>query len=88
MNEHTTKEKQETKVTLLQKVSYLFDKKQKKQIIGLAVLILIGGMLETMGVSMLLPVVQAIMDPEKIMENEIVGRLADFLQIQTSRQLN
>ncbi len=87
MNEHTTKEKQETKVTLLQKVSYLFDKKQKKQIIGLAVLILIGGMLETMGVSMLLPVVQAIMDPEKIMENEIVGRLADFLQIQTSRQL-
>lgn len=87
MNEHTTKEKQETKVTLLQKVSYLFDKKQKKQIIGLAVLILIGGMLETMGVSMLLPVVQAIMDPGKIMENEIVGRLADFLQIQTSRQL-
>ena len=74
-------------MTLLQKVSYLFDKKQKKQIVGLAVLILIGGLLETMGVSMLLPVVQAIMDPERIMENEIVGRITDFLQIQTSRQL-
>ncbi len=87
MNRRATEEKQENKVTLLQKVSYLFDKKQKKQIVGLAVLILIGGLLETMGVSMLLPVVQAIMDPERIMENEIVGRIADFLQIQTSRQL-
>ena len=74
MNRRATEEKQENKVTLLQKVSYLFDKKQKKQIVGLAVLILIGGLLETMGVSMLLPVVQAIMDPERIMENEIAAK--------------
>ena len=63
--------KSEKNVSMLHKVSYLFDKKQKKQIAGLAVLILIGGLLETMGVSMLLPVVQAIMDPEAIMEREI-----------------
>ncbi|MDE6943903.1 MAG: ABC transporter ATP-binding protein/permease [Lachnospiraceae bacterium] len=72
---------------MLHKVSYLFDRKQKKQILGLAVLILIGGLLETMGVSLLLPVVQAIMDPEAIMENELVGAVADLLQIETSRQL-
>ncbi len=79
--------KSEKNVSMLHKVSYLFDKKQKKQIAGLAVLILIGGLLETMGVSMLLPVVQAIMDPEAIMEREVVGKVVAALHIETSRQL-
>ena len=87
MGRNTVEEKKEKKVTMLHKVSYLFDRKQKKQILGLAVLILIGGLLGTMGVSLLLPVVQAIMDPEAIMENELVGAVADLLQIETSRQL-
>ena len=87
MGRNTVEEMKEKKVTMLHKVSYLFDRKQKKQILGLAALILIGGLLETMGVSLLLPVVQAIMDPEAIMENEVVGAVADLLQIETSRQL-
>ncbi len=87
MKKHTTEENQEKKVTLLQKVSYLFDRKQKRQIAGLALLILIGGLLETVGVSMLLPVVQAIMDPEQLMENELVGKVMEALHIETSRQL-
>ena len=87
MGRNAVEEIKEKKVTLLHKVGYLFDRKQKKQILGLAVLILIGGLLETMGVSLLLPVVQAIMDPEAIMGNELVGAVADLLQIETSRQL-
>ncbi len=87
MKKHTSEENQEKKVTLLQKVSYLFDRKQKRQIAGLALLILIGGLLETVGVSMLLPVVQAIMDPEQLMENELVGKVTDALHIETSKQL-
>ena len=87
MKKHTAEENQEKKVTLLQKVSYLFDRKQKRQIAGLALLILIGGLLETVGVSMLLPVVQAIMDPEQLMENELVGKVMEALHIETSRQL-
>lgn len=87
MKKHTTEENQEKKVTLLQKVSYLFDRKQKRQIAGLALLILIGGLLETVGVSMLLPVVRAIMDPEQLMENELVGKVTEALHIETSRQL-
>lgn len=82
MTEHNEK-----KVTMLQKISYLFDKKQKRQLVGLAVLILIGGVLETLGVSMMLPVVQVIMDPEAIMDNEIVGKIIDILHIQSERQL-
>jgi ABC-type multidrug transport system fused ATPase/permease subunit len=79
--------KQENKVTMLQKISYLFDRKQKLQLIGLAVLILIGGALETMGVSMMLPVVQVIMAPDALMENAVVQRIMDILHITSGRQL-
>lgn len=84
---HRDSEQAGKKVTLFHKVGYMFDRKQKKQLVGLAVLILIGGLLETLGVSMLLPVVTAIMDPEAIMEKEPVREVAKLLHIQSSREL-
>ncbi len=71
---------------MLRKVSYLFDKKQKYQLIGLGVLILIGGLLETLGVGMILPVMEAIMDPASFMDNALVSRAAELMHIRTSRQ--
>lgn len=70
------------KITMLQKISYLFDRKQKMQFIGLGILIMIGGLLETMGVSMMVPVVQGIMDPEALAENEIVTKILGVLHIE------
>lgn len=70
------------KITMLQKIGYLFDRKQKMQFIGLGVLILIGGLLETLGVSMMVPVVQGIMDPAALAQNEIVGKALGFLGIE------
>lgn len=77
----------EKKVTLLQKIAYLFDRKQLWQLGGLAVLILIGGILETLGVSMMIPVAEAVMAPDKVMENELVSRIAAFLGVTSSRSL-
>lgn len=87
--EDNNKERNHTdrKVTLLQKVGYLFDAKQKRQLVGLGVLILIGGLLETLGVSLLLPVVSAFMNPDAIMDNALVDRVAQILHIETSGQL-
>ncbi len=70
------------KITMLQKIGYLFDRKQKMQFIGLGVLILIGGLLETLGVSMMVPVVQGIMDPAALAQNEIVGKVLGILHIE------
>ena len=79
---------QETKkVNMLQKIGFLFDKKQKMQFVGLGVLILIGGVLETLGVSMMVPVVQVIMDPETLAGNKRVRGIMDILHIQTTTQL-
>ena len=72
------------KVTMLQKISYLFDRKQKMQFVGLGILILIGGMLETVGVSMMVPVVQGIMDPEELISNDIVQKVTNILHIDLS----
>ncbi|SFP34878.1 ABC-type bacteriocin/lantibiotic exporter, contains an N-terminal double-glycine peptidase domain [Butyrivibrio proteoclasticus] len=54
------------KVSLLAKINYIFDKKQKGQLFILAVLILIGGVVETLGVSMMIPVISVILKPESL----------------------
>ena len=80
-------DKEAAKVSLLHKVGYLFDRRQKRQLVGLGVLILVGGLLETLGVSMILPVVEVIMDPESVMDNRLVAEAVRILHIRTGRQL-
>ena len=87
MSKQKTTTVDKKKVSMLQKISYMFDKKQKRQMAGLAVLILIGGVLETMSVSMMLPVVQVIMDPDSLMTNAYVSGIVKMLHIDSSRQL-
>ena len=79
------------KVSMFTKLNYIFDKKQKGQLILLAVLILIGGVVETLGVSMMLPVVSAILKPEAI-HRQIDKRpelqsIVNFLHIDTDLKL-
>ncbi|WP_026521643.1 ABC transporter ATP-binding protein [Butyrivibrio sp. VCB2001] len=57
------------KVSLFTKLNYIFDRKQKGQLVILAVLILIGGVFETLGVSMILPVVSIILSPSALHRN-------------------
>lgn len=57
---------------LLKKIKLILGKKQRVKMAGLMVMILIGGLLETAGVSLLLPVVSAIMDEESFAANEYV----------------
>ena len=56
----------EKKVSFLGKISYIFDRKQKIQLVILGVLIFIGGILETLGVGAMIPVVTALLDPEQL----------------------
>ncbi|MBD5509401.1 MAG: ABC transporter ATP-binding protein [Lachnospiraceae bacterium] len=83
-NSQTTEQAQ---VGLLQKIAYLFDRKQLWQLAGLAVLILIGGILETLGVSMMIPVVEAVMAPDEVMEIGMVKKIANLFHITSGRTL-
>lgn len=53
---------------LLQKINQIFDKKQKRQLVLLGFMIFIGGFLETLGVSTMIPVVTVLLTPEKVQE--------------------
>lgn len=69
------------KVTMFKKISYLFDRKQKLQFVGLGFLILIGGLLETLSVSMMIPAVQAMMEPDALVESETAQKIIGILNI-------
>ncbi len=55
-------------VPLFTKLNYIFDGRQKRQFLILGIMILIGGLFETVGVSMLMPIVQTILDPGDVIK--------------------
>ena len=67
---------------MLKKLYHIFGRKEKWQFFGLGVMILIGGLFETLGVSMMVPVKSAVTDPasvrEKIAETETSVAYKDF----------
>lgn len=70
---------------MIKKLSAILDKTQKVKILGLTVLILIGAILETLGISLIVPLLSAIMDEQGFAENSIVIWVMDFLQVQNIR---
>ena len=79
------------KITLLGKVRAIFDRKQKWQLVGLGIMIFTGGLLETLGVSAMIPVVQALLAPDELMgyidRIPVVKNLCDALSITTVKQV-
>ena len=79
------------KTNLFGKINYIFDKKQKLQLGLLGVMIFIGGLLETLGVGGMIPVVNALLMPDKLQEfideYEILQRLCGFLHIENIGQI-
>ena len=66
---------------IVKKLRYILDRKQKIHLCILAVMIFIGGLLETLSVSALLPVVWMIIDPVKAGNNRIVQAVMQVLGI-------
>ena len=59
----------------IRKLNHILSSSQKKAVVGLGVMILIGGILETVGISAILPLVQAVIDREGMLENETVHQV-------------
>ncbi|MDE5697178.1 MAG: ABC transporter ATP-binding protein/permease [Lachnospiraceae bacterium] len=66
---------------IIKKMRYILDRRQKRQIGFLGILIFIGGLLETVSVSGVLPVVWVIIDPEKAQENRYIQFAMNFLGV-------
>ncbi len=74
-------------VDSLKKFNYIMTKKQKMQSIGIIILIFIGSLMELLGVSMIIPFIQAIISPDVLLEKKYVQTLCNIFHIKNDTQL-
>lgn len=70
-------------MNLLKKINYIFDKRQKVKMVLLVFLILIGSLLEMIGVSAILPLVNLALQPDVINRNEILRLCGEWFHLET-----
>ena len=64
---------------IIKKLRILLDKKQKRAMAGLVVLMIIGAFLQTAGVGMLVQAVNVVIDPQVLEKSGLVRCFYDFL---------
>lgn len=72
---------------IIKKLNVVLNRKQKHKVFILLVMIVFGAVLETIGVSMILPIVTAVVDGDAITSNEIVVRFCGILGIDSLEEL-
>lgn len=65
------------------KFNYILNARQKRHAALVFLLTLIGAAFETLGVSIIVPFVGAVMNPEEMLENDIIRGIYDILQIKS-----
>lgn len=78
---------QKKEAGLLSKVNYLLDAKEKRQVLVLGFMILVSGILETVGVSAIVPVVGIVVSPEKLEKIGVVQQLMQLMKIESASGL-
>lgn len=80
------------KPSILKKLNYIFDRKQKRQLAGLGVMIFFGGIIETLGVGAMIPVVTAILSPDTLLgyieKIPILSKICSILRIDVTHISN
>lgn len=57
---------------MINKLRYVFNRKEKIQLIGILLIIIFGSFMELLGVSVFMPFIQILLDPEAIQDNELL----------------
>ena len=72
-------------LSIIKKYQLILEEQQKKKLILLFFLMLIGAFLEVLGVSLMIPLVGAIMRPDIIETNETIREICRFLDLHSHR---
>jgi len=72
---------------IFKKLSHILDKQQKREILGLGIMIFFGRIAETLSVSALIPMISVILVPEKFMGYKIVKNFMTKFNIQDTHAL-
>ena len=71
---------------IYKKMMLLLDKKQKRTMVGIVFMMLIGAILEALGISIIVPIVQVIMDEQVFEKYEYIRKIYDFFGMKTQTQ--
>ena len=73
-------------VKILQKMNRLLDAKQKKLMVLIVFLMLIGGILESLSISVVIPVIEVLLDPDAVVNNKFFAALYNGLGLTSVTQ--
>jgi|GEM_PF-1453741 len=62
-------------MNVYKRLKQLLNQKQKRQVLLLIFMIFVSALLETLGVSIIVPLISAVVTPEKLLENETVQKI-------------
>lgn len=71
---------------ILKKLMYILNKEQKRRVVGLCVMIFIGALLEMLGVGLIMPIVEGVMDPDALLDKWYIDLLRNFVNFETANQ--
>lgn len=72
---------------MLKQLNYILDKNQKKRALWLFVVIVLGSGFELLGVTAILPFVEAAVSPDKVLQNKYIMKIAPILGISDANTL-
>ena len=73
-------------VKIFKKMNLLLDAKQKRKMVLIIFLMLIGGVLESLSISVVIPVVSVLIDPLAVEKNELFSAIYNFLGLKNVTQ--
>lgn len=73
---------------MLKKLMFIFNKKQKIHLFFLGIMIFIGGVVETLGVSAMIPAITIILDQESIAEHDVTKVIMAYFNIDSIKNLS
>lgn len=76
-----------TIIDIIKELSYILNKKQKRYVVAVMIVIVVSSFFELLGVTAVLPFVQALLAPNVIFESNIAKPFIDFFQITTPQGL-
>lgn len=76
-----------TIIDMIKELSYILNNKQRRYVIGVMVVIVISSFFELLGVTAVLPFIQAVLSPEKIFDNSFARPFIDYFNIVSSQEL-
>ena len=73
-------------VGIFKKLMHILSRKQKQKVVGIAIMIFIGALIEMLGVGMIVPIVEGVTDPDALLDKSYIRILSRFIHLETANE--